>query len=255
MELGGDLLVGDMSLLLSINIAGAGIDGRQQLRRMEPPEGLLRDLQQFPDQGRGRLHTVEPLACHGPEPDRRKWQFHDSSGAQMAPVLLRELIKGDAPLPIVMEPFDGLRGEHTIPAAALIASPLTGCLRLRIRQGLQPRARLGLVSLRDSIQHIDQPMVPASRFGRRGLLLGQRGPDPHRQSCSARASAPASADPATPRPTTLWIRAARSPRLILVRVQGETNYPGPCADAPHAISIRRQPWQAGFQGTHHPGHV
>ena len=44
-------------------------------------------------------------------------------------------------------------------------------------------------------------------------------------------------------------------RLIPVRVQGETNYPGPCADAPYAISIRRQPWQASFQGTHHPGHV
>ena len=43
--------------------------------------------------------------------------------------------------------------------------------------------------------------------------------------------------------------------LILVRVQGETNDPGPCADAPQAISIRRQPWQAGFQGSHHPGHI
>ena len=43
--------------------------------------------------------------------------------------------------------------------------------------------------------------------------------------------------------------------LILVRVQVETNNPGPGADALHAVSIRRQPWQACFQGPHHPGHV
>ncbi len=43
--------------------------------------------------------------------------------------------------------------------------------------------------------------------------------------------------------------------LILVRVQGETNYPGPGADAPDAISIRSQPWQASLQSAHHSGHV
>lgn len=62
MESGGDLLVADMSLLPSIDIAGASIYGRQQLRVIEPPEGLLPDLQQFPDQGPGGLHTFEPLA-------------------------------------------------------------------------------------------------------------------------------------------------------------------------------------------------
>ena len=51
------------------------------------------------------------------------------------------------------------------------------------------------------------------------------------------------------------LRTVDRERLILVRVQGETNDPGPCADAPQAISIRRQPWQAGFQGSHHPGHI
>jgi CheY-like chemotaxis protein len=43
--------------------------------------------------------------------------------------------------------------------------------------------------------------------------------------------------------------------MILVRVQGETNYPRPGADAPHPIMVRSQPWQASFQGSHHPGHV
>ena len=44
-------------------------------------------------------------------------------------------------------------------------------------------------------------------------------------------------------------------QLILVRVQMETNYPRPSANTPHAIAIRSQPWQAGFQSPHYPGHV
>ncbi len=43
--------------------------------------------------------------------------------------------------------------------------------------------------------------------------------------------------------------------LILVRVQIETNYPRPGANAPDAISIRGQSWQSRFQGPHHAGHV
>ena len=43
--------------------------------------------------------------------------------------------------------------------------------------------------------------------------------------------------------------------LILVRVQAETNNPGPCTDAPHPVLVRSQPWQARLQGLHHPGHV
>jgi len=44
-------------------------------------------------------------------------------------------------------------------------------------------------------------------------------------------------------------------KSILVRVQMETNYPRPSANTPHAIAIRSQPWQAGFQSPHYPGHV
>ena len=43
--------------------------------------------------------------------------------------------------------------------------------------------------------------------------------------------------------------------LILVRVQAETNNPRPCTDAPQPVLVCRQPWQARFQGSHHPGHV
>ena len=59
--------------------------------------------------------------------------------------------------------------------------------------------------------------------------------------------------------TLAGFRVARSFQengvLILVRVQIETNYPGPCADTPHPIVIRSQPWQARFQSSHHSGHV
>ena len=44
-------------------------------------------------------------------------------------------------------------------------------------------------------------------------------------------------------------------KLILVRVQAETNNPGPCTDAPYPVLVRSQPWQARFQGSHHPDHV
>jgi uncharacterized protein DUF6788 len=47
----------------------------------------------------------------------------------------------------------------------------------------------------------------------------------------------------------------RMQALILVRVQAETNNPRPCTDAPHPVLVRSQPWQARFQGSHHPGHV
>ena len=47
----------------------------------------------------------------------------------------------------------------------------------------------------------------------------------------------------------------RITELILVRVQAETNNPGPCTDAAQPVLVRRQPWQARFQGSHHSGHV
>src|ERR1022692_3250494 len=56
---------------------------------------------------------------------------------------------------------------------------------------------------------------------------------------------------ATPRPP----QCANKATLILMRVQSETNNPGPCTDAPHTVSVCSQPRQAHFQGSHHPGHV
>src|ERR1035441_10557364 len=52
-----------------------------------------------------------------------------------------------------------------------------------------------------------------------------------------------------------WRILSGKAKLILVRVQAETNNPRPCTDAPHPVLVRSQPWQAGFQASHHPGHV
>jgi predicted aldo/keto reductase-like oxidoreductase len=43
--------------------------------------------------------------------------------------------------------------------------------------------------------------------------------------------------------------------LILVRLQVETNDPGPSTDASHPVPVRSQPRQPLSQGSHHPGHV
>ena len=56
---GGDLLGVDDSALDSIYTLGAGIDRRQQLRRIEPPEGPLCNLEHFPDNCRGRVNLLE----------------------------------------------------------------------------------------------------------------------------------------------------------------------------------------------------
>ena len=62
-------------------------------------------------------------------------------------------------------------------------------------------------------------------------------------------------DPFLAKPEDRLSGTAQLLELILVRVQVETNNPRPCTDASHPVSIRSQPWQARFQGSHHPGHV
>jgi hypothetical protein len=53
MESGGNLLVMADALFETIDILGPGVHARQELWRIQPPEGPLSDLEQFPDDGRG----------------------------------------------------------------------------------------------------------------------------------------------------------------------------------------------------------
>jgi len=74
MGLGGNLQLDDAVLPISIkyiNILHAGIHERQQLRRIETPKGLLRDLEDFPNQRHRRLHLFVLLGDDGPQPMNR----------------------------------------------------------------------------------------------------------------------------------------------------------------------------------------
>ena len=93
MESGGNLLLSDAVSLDSINVVYARMHGRQQLRGIELPEGLLRDLEQFPDQHGDRLHPFIPLSGGGPQPHGRERRLHDIRRSQVTPVFLRELIE------------------------------------------------------------------------------------------------------------------------------------------------------------------
>ena len=86
-----------------------------------------------------------------------------------------------------------------------------------------------------------------------GALVDERGNVVGVVSAKLSARAALAASGALPENVNYAVKS--SYLLILVRVQGETNYPRPGADAPHAISIQGQPWQAGLQSSHHPGHV
>lgn len=101
MESGGDLLLGDYDRLLhAINKRDSGIHGWEQLRCVQPPEGLLGHLQDFPDQRGSGLHALVPLACRRPQPHGGEGRFDHVRRAQMPPVGLRELIKRDQPFPV-----------------------------------------------------------------------------------------------------------------------------------------------------------
>jgi len=93
MESGGDLLLGDAVLLDSIHILSSGIDGRQQLRRIQTPERLLRHLQQLPDERGPGLHPLVPLGRRGAQADSGEGRLDDVGRLEMSPMLARELVE------------------------------------------------------------------------------------------------------------------------------------------------------------------
>lgn len=99
---GGNLLPGDAMLLDSIYVLSAGIDGRQQLRRVQAPKRLLRDLQDFPDQRRGGLDPLVALPRRRPQPHGGKGRLDHVRGAQMSPVLPGELVERDEARPVLV---------------------------------------------------------------------------------------------------------------------------------------------------------
>jgi hypothetical protein len=69
MESGGDLLLGDVGLLHSIDIHDAGIYGREHLRGREPADGLRGPLPHVPDERGGRLPPLGAVPGRRTEPN------------------------------------------------------------------------------------------------------------------------------------------------------------------------------------------
>ena len=95
----------------------------------------------------------------------------------MHPVLFRELIESDHPVPVPQQRLSRFGIVLLISADELI--PLSFAGRAGVREG-HPMKKLpgrGLLGLRQMIDHVDRLVVLAALFLPLGMLLGQRGPD------------------------------------------------------------------------------
>lgn len=90
MESGGGLLRHDRCLH-AIDKLDARKDQGQQLRGVQTPDAVLRDLEQLPDHRRGRLDPCVPRARRGAQPHGGKRRLDHVGGPPMPPVLFREL--------------------------------------------------------------------------------------------------------------------------------------------------------------------
>lgn len=95
----------------------------------------------------------------------------------MAPVGLRELIERNQALPIMVYAFNRLWRQPPIPVAELVPELLAGCPGVGIRHRAQQGLGFRLVLLGDGIQHVQEPMVPATLLLRGGLLVSQGSPN------------------------------------------------------------------------------
>lgn len=173
---GGHLLVSADVLLDTIDILGSGVHGWQQLRGILPSDGALDDLEQFPDDRGGRVDFLEAFGRAGTQPGGGKGRLHHVRGPQMAPMFARKLIEGDQPVPVMGERLHGFRSQLAVACGERGPQPLARVLALRIGDGAEQGAFLGLLFVRDGIQHVGDPMMPAALLRGRRLLLGQGGP-------------------------------------------------------------------------------
>jgi len=174
---GGDLLVVHSDLLDAIDIRRTSIHRRQEFRRIEPLEGSLSNLEQCPDDRRGRVDLFEAFGGADAQPRRRKGGLDHVGGSQMPPMFPRELVEGDQPLPVMCQALDCLRGHLAVALVELRPELLARRLALRIGHRTAQRTGLGLMRGGDRNQHVGAPMVPAALLRGSRLLLGQGRPD------------------------------------------------------------------------------
>src|SRR6266700_2866098 len=85
MRSGGDLIVSPVHGTHTVDINHAARDVREQLRRVETPEGLLRDEQRLPDHRRRVLHLLEPFGRGRPQPNGREGRLDRVRRPQVLP--------------------------------------------------------------------------------------------------------------------------------------------------------------------------
>src|SRR5438034_8630548 len=103
MRSGGGLPLALVHGTYSVNVHDPARDVGKQLRRVQPPERLLRDEQRLPDHRGCVLHLLEALGRGRPQPHHGEGRLHRVRGPEMLPVLARELIERHHPLPVALE--------------------------------------------------------------------------------------------------------------------------------------------------------
>src|SRR5206468_788949 len=162
---------------VDINPAARGV--REQLRRVQPPERLLRDEQCLPDPRRRVLDLLVSLGRGRPQPVGREGRLHRVRGPQMLPVLARELIERHHPLPVAIEDApDFSMTALRAPRLKRALLPLGLLPRLGVRDLREQTPRFRLPCERQRVEHVQQAMIPAPLLLRLRKHRGQRTPDP-----------------------------------------------------------------------------
>src|SRR5215472_16219418 len=95
MRSGGDFLLASVHSTYSADVDHAARDVGEQLGRIEPAEGLLRDQQRLPDHGRRVLHLLEPLGRGRLEPHGGERRLADAPDHTIQACHLSTLLRSD----------------------------------------------------------------------------------------------------------------------------------------------------------------
>src|SRR6266568_2637509 len=176
---GGGLPLALVHRTYSVDVHDPARDVGKQLRRVQPPERLLRDEQRLPDHRGGVLHLLEALGRGRPQPHRGEGRLHRVRGPEMLPVLARELIERHHPLPVAIEDApDFSMTALRAPRLKRALLPLGLLPRLGVRDLREQTPRFRLPFEWQLVEHVQEAMIPAPLLLRLRKHRGQRTPDP-----------------------------------------------------------------------------
>ena len=157
------------------------------MRCLQSPESFLSNGENLPDECCGIGDIPKSPGCGRSESYRRKRGLYHIRCAQMHPVLFWKLIKRHHPVPIVFEYFGCLGIICSKEFLESISQTFTLGPGFGIRNPAKMFPGLGLNCLRESVQHIDDLMVPAPLLSGLGIDLAQSTPDPQMTVCNKKA--------------------------------------------------------------------